>query len=124
MENRKALVKRRKRRAPELPLSPATLALAEWIRRIPRGKVASYGQIASLAGHPRGARQVARLLHSLSDREGLPWHRVINSQGRISLPMEGAGTLQRDLLRKEGVEVEGDGSLELERFRWKPKPGR
>lgn len=124
MENRKALVKRRKRRAPELPLSPATLGLAEWIRRIPRGKVASYGQIASLAGHPRGARQVARLLHSLSDREGLPWHRVINSQGRISLPMEGAGTLQRDLLRKEGVEVEGDGSLELERFRWKPKPGR
>ncbi len=89
------------------------------LRAIPKGKVAGYGQVAALAGNPRGARQVARLLHSLSEKEKLPWHRVINSAGRISLPMDGPGALQRRLLLRERVEVDATGKVAA-RHRWKP----
>lgn len=100
--------------------SPFSAGLLSLLRKIPKGKVATYGQIAALAGNPRAARQVARLLHTLSDREKLPWHRVLNRNGRISLPMEGHGGLQRRLLLKEGVAVSTDGSLDLDRFGWDP----
>lgn len=73
------------------------------IRSIPRGRVAAYGQVAALAGAPNGARQVARLLHSSSEKHGLPWHRVLNAQGRISLPPGGGFELQKKLLEAEGV---------------------
>jgi methylated-DNA-protein-cysteine methyltransferase-like protein len=107
------------------PYTSPTSELLGMIRKIPKGKVASYGQIAALAGQPRGARQVARMLHSLSDREGLPWQRVINSSGRISLPMDGVGSLQRRLLLREGVEVDALGRVELDRYGWEPeKPGK
>ena len=59
--------------------------IKELIKRIPYGKVATYGQIASLAGNRRGARQVVRILHTCSQKENLPWHRVINARGSISL---------------------------------------
>lgn len=91
------------------------------IKRIPRGKVATYGQIAMLAGDPRGARQVARALHSSSDKENLPWHRVINSQGRISLPIGSGLEIQRALLEAEGVVFKRDDSIDLERFLWSPR---
>lgn len=90
------------------------------IRRIPRGKVATYGQIAKLAGQPRAARQVARFLHSSSRKYKLPWHRVINSQGKISLPDPGLSQ-QRRLLQKEGVIVEIPNRVSLARFQWKKK---
>ncbi|MDB5102780.1 MAG: methylated-DNA-protein-cysteinemethyltransferase [Fibrobacteres bacterium] len=102
-------------------LSPFTIVLLSVLRRIPKGKVASYGQVAALAGHPRGARQVVRLLHSLSEREKLPWHRVVDRNGHISLPMDGAGGLQAALLRKEGVKVSEAGALRMETFRWDPE---
>ena len=93
------------------------------MRRIPRGKVASYGQIAVLAGNAYAARQVARLLHSLSRKERLPWHRVINFRGTISLQGE-AGEQQRSLLEREGVQFGLRGKVDLERFLWlaAPKP--
>ena len=80
------------------------------IKRIPRGKVASYGQIAALAGNPRGARAVIWLLHSSSSKEKLPWHRVINSQGTISLQPGQRYEEQRAMLESEGVKrIEAKG---------------
>jgi len=91
------------------------------IKKIPRGKVATYGQIAVLAGNPRAARQVAWVLHSASAKEKLPWQRVINSQGGISLPRYGGYELQRALLAKEGVKFDAADRIALARFQWKPK---
>ena len=105
------------------PLAPLTERILSILKRIPKGKVASYGQIAALAGSPRGARQVVRLLHTFSDREKLPWHRVVDRNGRISLPMEGHGSVQAALLRKEKVAVSERGAIPLERFGWVPKSG-
>jgi len=92
------------------------------ILAIPRGRVATYAQIASLAGNYRGARQVARVLHSSSDKERLPWHRVINSRGGISLRRGRGFEEQRRLLKKEGVAVGQGGRVDLARFHWEP-PG-
>jgi len=76
----------------------------EIILMIPRGKVMTYGQIAALANNPRAARQVSRILHSLSKKYKLPWHRVINSKGSISLTGE-LGFIQSGMLESEGIEV-------------------
>lgn len=94
---------------------------AALIKKIPRGKVATYGQIAALAGNPRAARQVAWVLHSASDKENLPWQRVINGQGGISLPRYGGYELQRALLVQEGVKFDAADRIDLARFQWKPK---
>jgi methylated-DNA-protein-cysteine methyltransferase-like protein len=92
------------------------------IRSIPKGRVATYAQIASLAGNFRAARQVARVLHASSDKEHLPWHRVINSRGGISLRRGRGFEAQRHLLKKEGVPVDRAGRVDLGRFQWEP-PG-
>ena len=94
----------------------------ELIRAIPRGKVATYAQIASLAGNYRGARQVVRVLHASSGKDRLPWQRVINSRGGISLPRGRGFEDQRRLLRREGVAVGRAGRVDLGRFQWEP-PG-
>ena len=91
------------------------------IKKIPEGKVATYGQLAGLAGSPRAARQVVRTLHSSSEKEGLPWHRVINSQGRISLKPGSGYELQRALLEAEGVTFDQSGTIDLEKYLWSPK---
>jgi methylated-DNA-protein-cysteine methyltransferase related protein len=104
----------------EKAYSPLSIRLLDLIRSIPKGKVASYGRIAAMAGSPRGARQVVRLLHTLSEKEKLPWHRVLNSRGRISLPLDGTGGLQRRLLLKEGVKVDAQGAVDLNAFGWSP----
>ena len=89
------------------------------IRRIPRGRVATYGQIAMLAGLPGHARQVGYALHALRGSTTVPWQRVINAAGRISLrPMTG-GISQRMLLEKEGVVFDGE-RVSLARYAWKP----
>lgn len=99
-------------------LSPFAERAAEIIRSIRPGQVATYGQIAGMAGNRRAARQIARLLHSASSTRGLPWHRVVNSRGGISLP-EGAGyEEQRARLEAEGVEFDLSGRIDLGRFRW------
>ena len=76
------------------------------IKAIPYGNVLSYGQVAVLAGNPKAARQVTRILHSMSQKHNLPWHRVISSSGKISLT-GGAGALQLKLLESEGVCIDG-----------------
>lgn len=93
------------------------------VRRIPKGRVATYGQIAELTGLPRQARLVGYALNVLPARSGVPWHRVINAQGRISLRGDGAGhdVKQRRLLEREGVHFNLQGAVDLTKFRWRPK---
>ena len=88
------------------------------IKSIPEGKVATYGQIAALAGDPLGARQIVRVLHSSSGKENLPWHRVVNSDGNISLKSGSGYEVQMALLKKEGVIFKEDDCIDLKRFRW------
>lgn len=91
------------------------------IRRIPPGRVATYGQIADLAGLDGRARQVGYALRTLT-LEGVPWHRVVNSRGQISARSEPGGDLiQRQLLEREGVKFDAADRLALERYRWRPK---
>ncbi len=89
----------------------------EIIKMIPAGKVMTYGQIAAYAGNPRGARQVSRILHSMSLAHKLPWHRVINSKGSISLTGE-AGFIQGSMLSDEGIAVINK-KIDLEKHRYK-----
>jgi methylated-DNA-protein-cysteine methyltransferase-like protein len=86
------------------------------IRAIPYGRVATYGQIAACAGNHRAARQVAWLLHSSSNKDRLPWHRVIGSRGAIRLPRGGGFEEQAGLLAAEGVTVTADGRIDLKRY--------
>jgi methylated-DNA-protein-cysteine methyltransferase-like protein len=94
--------------------------IKETLKMIPPGRVATYGQIAALAGNPRGARQVVRILHSCSKKDLLPWHRVINSKGAISLPKGGGYEEQLMKLLSEGIEVSATGKIELKRYQWNP----
>lgn len=92
------------------------------VERIPPGRVATYGQIAALAGLAGHARQVGYALHALPEGREIPWHRVINAQGRVSPRAEpGDERLQRMLLRAEGVRVDRAGRIALSRFRWRPR---
>ncbi|MGB3479012.1 MAG: MGMT family protein [bacterium] len=88
------------------------------IKRIPKGQIATYGQIAKFAGNPRGARQVARILHSSSRKEKLPWHRVINSKGCIALKHKHGYELQKQLLEDEGLILDEIGCIDLKRYLW------
>jgi len=94
------------------------------IKAIPRGKVATYAQVAALAGNHLAARQVVRVLHASSDKDRLPWHRVINSRGGISLRRGRGFEKQRRLLLQEGVHVSRSGRVALEEFQWEPESQR
>ena len=96
-------------------MTESTLRIIEAIKAIPPGRVSSYGNIARLAGFPNGARQTARVLHSLSEKFDLPWYRVLRSDGSIALDGEGR-ELQIQLLRSEGVDVSPDGRVDMKRF--------
>lgn len=89
------------------------------VRAIPEGRVATYGQIAELAGHPGAARQVGMVLRGLKEHDqAVPWQRVINAQGGISTYKIGAGELQRALLEHEGIVFAPNGTCDLDRYRW------
>lgn len=90
------------------------------VKKIPRGKVAFYGQVAAMAGSPRGARQVVRTLHSSSKKEKLPWHRVINKQGKIALKPNQGYEVQKAMLEKEGIRFNLYDKIDLNRFGWRP----
>lgn len=80
----------------------------------------TYGQVAALAGSPRGARQVVRILHSMSKKHRLPWHRVINAKGEIGLKDDEAFQVQKLSLESEGIVFTADGRIELERYQHRP----
>jgi methylated-DNA-protein-cysteine methyltransferase-like protein len=91
------------------------------VKRIPRGKVASYGQIAALLGQPRAARTVGWALSSLTAEQAaeVPWQRVINHAGRISISRADlSADVQRSLLEEEGVKFDETGHVDWRRFRW------
>ncbi|MGI8313555.1 MGMT family protein [Halobacillus mangrovi] len=86
-------------------MKPFTEKTINIIMNIPEGKVMTYGQVARLAGSPRAARQVVRILHSMSQKYNLPWHRVVNAQGNIVIKDEASAEIQRMNLESEGVAV-------------------
>ena len=96
------------------------------VRRIPAGRVATYGQVAELAGLSGHARMAGYALHALPEHSTVPWHRVINAQGRLSLRADGEGGAlrQRFRLEEEGVEFDLSGRVSLKRYRWKGRKSR
>ena len=91
------------------------------VRRIPCGKVATYGQVAALAGLRGHARQVGYAMYALRRGTTVPWQRVVNAQGRVSRRSTFGGELrQRLLLENEGIEFDWRGRIALERFGWRP----
>lgn len=85
------------------------------VRMIPRGQVATYGQIAAIVSHPGAARTVGWALHDLIPGSDVPWHRVINARGQISLH---PGTRQIALLQREGIVVDAQAKVDLEKYQW------
>ena len=97
-------------------LQPFTAEVVRILKEIPPGRVVTYGQVARLAGSPRAARQVVRILHTLSEKHQLPWHRVVNAKGEIAVPDDESRELQRMLLESEDVEFLRDGRVDLSVF--------
>jgi methylated-DNA-protein-cysteine methyltransferase-like protein len=98
----------------------AVAAICAVIRRIPKGWVATYGQVAAMAGLPRRARLVGRVLQELDPKTEIPWHRVVNAKGEVSRSpsRNGGDALQQRLLKQEGIEFDDRNRFNLERFRW------
>lgn len=102
------------------PRSSFCRKVCTMVRSIPHGRVATYGMIAAYAGSPRGARTVAWVLHSCSEKEQLPWHRVVNRMGAVSLRHGRGHEVQRHLLEEEAVSFDEKGRIDLERYLWRP----
>jgi methylated-DNA-protein-cysteine methyltransferase-like protein len=122
IDERSARTRRRDRR-PSRPSAPPPFyrLVDRVVRRIPRGKVATYGQIAAILGQPRGARAVGMALGALRDAEvdTVPWQRVIGSAGRCTHRDGFAAGIQQEMLEAEGVAFDRRGYLDLARVRWK-----
>lgn len=100
------------------------LRVYELVRQVPPGRVVTYGQVAVLLGAPAAARAVGYALHFLPDGSDVPWWRVVNAQGGISLKGRGsAADFQRHLLESERVKFDAGGRLELAAYRWWPGEG-
>jgi len=95
------------------------------VRRIPPGRVATYGQVARVAGRPGAARQIGYALHALPLGHRVPWHRVVNHRGEVSRRrFSGAELEQRMLLEAEGVGFNLRGRIDLSRYQWESGPSR
>lgn len=106
-------------------ISPKYRKIYAAVRKIPEGRVATYGQIAALAGLPGQPRLVGYALHNCAADDDVPWHRVINARGEISLraAAEGSEALQRVLLEAEGVRFDAKHRVDLDAYRWDPDAG-
>jgi methylated-DNA-protein-cysteine methyltransferase-like protein len=94
------------------------------VRRIPKGRVATYGQIADLAGLGPQARQIGYALSALPEGSSVPWHRVINAKGEISLRAEPHfESIQQHRLQQEGVRFNAQAKIALKRYQWKGRRG-
>lgn len=106
--------------------SPKYRKIYAVVRGIPRGCVATYGQVAALAGLPGQSRLVGYALHQCGgEDEDVPWQRVVNARGEISLrsSQTGVESIQEKQLKKEGIRFDKAGRIDLERYRWEPDPG-
>lgn len=93
------------------------------VRKIPKGRVASYGQVAALAGNPRWSRVVGYALHVNPDPDGIPCYRVVTKEGSLSEAFAFGGiNEQRLLLERDGVEFDENGRVVMEKYRWEPMP--
>ena len=101
-------------------MEPFTKKVIAIILSIPRGKVMTYGQIAGLAENPKAARQVVRILHSMSSKYRLPWYRVIKSSGQIALRNDESYNKQKINLQIEEVEVNENGYIDMDKYQWHP----
>ncbi len=115
-------------RRPSHPTEPPSASyegIYRVVRRIPAGKVATYGQIAAIAGLPGQARQVGYALNALPRGSDVPWQRVINAKGEVSPRADGGRweEYQRHLLKEEGVVFDSRGRVDFDRFRWDPDAG-
>jgi methylated-DNA-protein-cysteine methyltransferase related protein len=108
-------------RRPARDYAPFTARAIAVMRSIPKGKVATYGQVAGVAGSPLAVRQVVRVLHTLSDVERLPWHRVIGGAGTISLKPGAGFEEQKARLEAEGVKVTRGGAVDMTKHAWRPR---
>jgi methylated-DNA-protein-cysteine methyltransferase-like protein len=99
-------------------LTPFTQKALRVIRHIPEGRVLTYGRAAVLSGKPKGARQISRVLHSMSKKYDLPWHRVVNSKGKISLRPSQGYELQKALLESEGIKFSKNDIIDLDLYLW------
>lgn len=95
------------------------------VRRVPVGRVATYGQIAALAGLPGRARQTGYALRALDGETDVPWHRIVNARGAITFSDSRGGhdQIQRVMLEAEGVAFSPAGRIDMDRFAWDPGPG-
>ena len=112
-------------RGAPVKLTEFSKAVIVWTKKVPRGKVATYSQIARLAGKPHAARGVGWILNSCAESHKLPWQRVINSKGKISFsPKTDAFKLQKKLLTNEGVKFLDAGAVDLDKYQWKKEPSQ
>lgn len=95
-----------------------TKKIVYFIKNIPEGKVLTYGRVAALAGNPKGARQVSWTLRTQTEKETLPWHRVIGSKGTISIKDDHGYKIQKDLLENEGVVFGLKDKIDLDEYMW------
>ncbi len=103
-----------------IQISEFTKKVMQQIKLVPQGKVATYKQIAELSGKPQGSRGVAWILHSCSTTYKLPWHRILNSQGKISFEIGSYNfKKQKKLLEHEGAIFMREGQLSLKKYQWK-----
>lgn len=104
--------------------NPMRRAFYEIVAQVPPGHVVTYGQVAELAGYPGRARQVGYALAGLPEELDVPWHRVINAQGRVSPRADGEfHRMQYDMLAAEGIAL-CDERIDLRRYRWQPEGSR
>lgn len=115
--------KQKKRKAASPAVDSTWQRFYDAVRKVPRGKVATYGQIAEVAGLPGYARQVGYALAAIARSTTVPWQRVINAQGRVSMRSAGQGStiVQQQALEREGVIFDAGGRVSLVRFGWKPR---
>lgn len=104
-------------------MKPFTMRVIKIIKGIPEGYVMTYGQIAELAGSRRGARQVVRILHSLSKLYELPWHRVVNAKGEIAIKDDESRFMQTMFLQNEGIHIDDSGRIDLTSRQYMPETG-
>ncbi|MCD4651086.1 MAG: MGMT family protein [Candidatus Cloacimonetes bacterium] len=102
-------------------MSKFSEAVIDIVRNIPHGRVATYGQIAALADSPRASRQISGVLRRYRGNDNLPWFRVVNSKGQISLPASNGYEIQLEHLLKEGVVFSEGGTINLRQFQWNPE---